>query len=189
MRTLSINLTAGQRKNIYAAGNLFFLMATTAEINVEFIKNGAVVETAEAVEYGLKARPDEGFTELGFYSATTQTIKIYVGRGDGSYDRLTGIVTISNVNGAYAHTQKSVTNASQSLLAANTARRAAIIQNNDAAAVLRVRFDGVAPTATTGLRIQAGQVYEVPELAPTGEIFGMMETATGTANNVEVITA
>lgn len=189
MRTLSINLTAGQRKNIYAAGNFMHLMETTGAINIEFIQDGKILGTAESVEYGFRGNPEDGFTELGFYSATTQTIKIYVGVGDGAYERMTGIVTISNVNGAYAHTQKSVTNASQSLLAANTARRAAIIQNNDASAVLRVRFDGVAPTATTGLRIQAGQVYEVPAFAATGEIFGMMETATGTANNVEVITA
>lgn len=187
MKTLSIYLVAGQRKNIYALANFLHLMETTAPVDIEFLNEGAVYGIAQGVEFGLKARPDGGFTELGFTSASNQTIKIFVGVGDGSNDRMTGAVAILNQQGAHTQTQKSVTNASQLLLAANATRRGGLIQNNDAAAVLRVTVDGVAASTTRGIRIQSGQFYEMPSYAASGAIYGCMETATGTANNVEVV--
>ena len=187
MKTLSIDLVAGERKNIYALANFLHILETTAAIDIEFINGGNVYGTALQVEFGLKAKPEGGFTELGFTSATTQTIKIYIGVGDGSYDRITGNVALLNQQGAKTNTQKSVTNAAKTIVAANTARRSLFVQNNSTTAVMRLKLDGTAASATSGVRIQPGQYFEDVAYCASGAISACMETADATANNVEVV--
>lgn len=187
MKTITIDLVAGVRKNIYVLGDFFHLLETSAALDIEFISGGNVVDTAYQMEFGFNAKPEGGFTELGFTSATNQTIKIMVGQGDAGYDRLTGTVQIIAQQGSVTQTGKSVTNANQQLLPANTSRKYMFIQNNSAASVLRVKLDGNAATATEGIRIQPGGWFEMPVRLTSLAVNAIMETADATANNVELI--
>lgn len=186
-KTSSLPLQAGIAVLVEGVGDYFHLLDTTSGIDIEFLMNGAVVSSAQNMELGFFQKPKGGFSALRFTSAAGQTIKFYAGFGDGGYNRTTGAVSLLNVAGPYAQTSKSVTNVNQLLSAANLLRRVGIIQNNSAAAVLRVTFDGSAATATHGLRIMPGGSEQVPDYAPTTAINAMMETADATAGNVELI--
>lgn len=66
-----------------------------------------------------------------------------------------------------------VTNASETLLAANDARKGAIIQNTHGSENVRVRLDGGAATTTNGIQIRPGGLLTLstpncPKTAITG---------------------
>lgn len=185
MRTISIALTAGQRLQLELVGNYFHLLESTGGVDIDFVQNQAIIGTAKDMEFGFFAKPAGGFTALGFTSATGQTIKITVGMGDGGYNRTTGSVQISGNQGAFAQGRVSLTNVNQQIIAANAARKYLLIQNNDAAAVMRVMLDGNAATPTNGMRIQAGGTLELSGYQSSAAINCIMETATAAAGNVE----
>lgn len=187
MRTITINLQAGVALPVYAGGDYFHLLETTAGIDVEFLRNQGVFSTARDMEFGFFSRPTGGFEGLVMTSATTQAVKIVVGEGDGGYNRTTGSVQIIGNQGAFTQVAKSVTNVAQVAAASNLARQSLEVQNNSATAVMRLRVDGAAASATSGMRLQPGQSYVPQGYVPTGEISVCMETADATANNVEVI--
>lgn len=65
------------------------------------------------------------------------------------------VANTSTVGASPANTQITVTNVSQQFLAANSSRQFLLIQNNDAAGDIFVRF-GAASTLATGVKIAAG---------------------------------
>lgn len=78
------------------------------------------------------------------------------------------------------HSQATAATASSTLLAANVARRSAILQNTHASATARVTLDGTTPTATVGLQIGPGQTLTLGPSEPgngcvTGIIKGIRE--------------
>lgn len=104
MKTLNITFTAGQRIPLNLVGDYLHLLETTAGIDIDFLRNGAVIGTASNMEYGFFSKPAGGFDGLAFTSATIQTIKIAVGIGEGGYNRTTGAVSITGtvpVSGAF----------------------------------------------------------------------------------------
>jgi hypothetical protein len=191
MRTLSLSFTAGEMKSLSIPGRYFRILSSGLNsVDVEFFKNNSAVgEKATAVDAGYYGIPEHGFDRVDVTSSTTQTVKVALGSGAGGYDRtvgtvdvsslpaITGSVGITNTGGAFTHSQASVTNANTNLAAANSSRRYLMIQNNSVAGVLRVRMDGGAASATFGLRLQP----------VTNAVYGFMETADATANNVEII--
>lgn len=187
MKTKYLTFTAGQTIHIDEVGNYFHLFDTSAPITIGFVRDGSIFNTASLVEYGYFAEPKDGFTGLEITSASAQTIKIATAQGRGGYNRMVGAVSLTNRQGAFTQTQLSVTNANQVALAANAARQYLLIQNNSAAAVLRVKLDGNAATATSGLRILAGMSLELQGFVCNSAVNVMMETADATANNVEVV--
>lgn len=189
MKTLSITFTPGQRIPFEGVGNYFQLLETSAGVDIEFMRDSAVTAYALNMEFGYYIKPDKGFTGFAITSATAQTIKVVVGNGDGGYNRSSGFVQIIGQQGAFSETQSSVTNADNTIKAANAARKYLLVQNNSAAGVLRLTVDGAAATATRGIRIQPGGYYEPVGFVPSGAIRAFMETADATANNVEVIEA
>lgn len=71
---------------------------------------------------------------------------------------------------AFTTAKKTVTNASGTLLAANTARKYLFIQNQSATGVIYIKCDGATAVAdATGIQLQPGDVYE-PAVPPTGLI-------------------
>lgn len=73
-------------------------------------------------------------------------------------------------NGAFTNAQKTVTNISAQLVAANAARRYLLIQNNDTAGIVYVRVDGTAVVTGFGIKIAPGASYELQGFVPTGAI-------------------
>lgn len=185
MKTPLIVIGAGQTIEFYGGGSYFHLLTATGPVTITLKKNESVVADATGVNYGYKARPKEGYTGFTIYSATAQTLQVAVGDGDEDYNYITGSVTLLN-QGAFTEAQSSVTNADNTIKAANAARKYLLVQNNSAQ-VLRVTVDGAAATATRGIRIQPGGSYEPVGYIPTGAIRAFMEVADATANNVEVI--
>lgn len=188
MKTLSIALTAGAYLQFEFGGNYFRMLETTGPVNVDLIKNGAVVATSLAVEAGYWDKPDAGFGAVGFLSATTQTIKIAINEGTGGMDRPIGSFQEISQQGVFTEGRVSLTNANQAIIAANAARKYLMVQNNDVAKVMRITLDGAAATATRGFRIQPGGSLELTKYIASGSINAFMETATSASNNVEFVT-
>lgn len=187
MKTVSIVFAAGQQITFEGGGNYFHLLETTGNVDVELRRDGATVASANAVGYGFKVKPRDGFNGLSISSASAQTIKIAVGDGDGEFNQITGTVAISGNTGAHASSQASVTVADSVIVAANPARKYLFVQNNDAAAVLRLMTDGTPSTAAKGIRILPGGWYEPINYIPTGAIHAILESAASGANNVDIV--
>lgn len=78
-----------------------------------------------------------------------------------------------------------VTNASETILAANAARKGIIIQNTNAAENARIRLDGGVATTTTGLQLKPGaSITLTPPTLPKGAITAIREGATDTTIHV-----
>lgn len=179
--------TAGETKEFYDLGDFFRLMSSSAEVTVRFYFQGREIFVAEGVTLGYAERFIAGqFDRFTVYSAQAQTLQFVARLGNEvSYDvPPTGAVTISNTAGAFTQSQKTVTNASTSMLAANAARRYLLIQNNDPGGDIYVTLDGTAATTAKGIKIAAGGSYECQGYAPTGQIFAIGSIA----NNPNVVT-
>lgn len=178
--------TAGERKEFYDPGDFFRLLAATDPVTVTFYRNGAEVAEADHVGEGYAEKFRlEGFDRFAIVSATAQTLQFVARLGnDVLYDTPpTGDVQVTNVNGAFTQSQKTVTNASAQLLAANAQRRYLLIQNNDASGDVYINLTGVAATTANGIKIAAGGSYECQGFAPTAAI-----TAIGSiASNANVV--
>lgn len=187
MITVSLNLQAGQYLKVGFQGEFFQLLASSSPMDIDFIRDGSPYSVAKQMEFGFWRRSSQGFTELGFTSASAQTIKFMYGVGEAGYNRTTGSVQIIGQQGTPVQSAVNVTNANQQILPANAARRYLMIQNNSAIAALRVKFDGNPATATAGLRIQPGGSEEMPWYLTNTAINAILEAADATANNIEII--
>lgn len=183
---ITTTFTAGQRMEFHTPGDFFRLMAATSTLDISFYKNGREVTEANAVSVGYAERfRDSEFDRVSIYSAAAQTITMATRLGNDVWNDTppNGLVTVTNVNGAFTNAQATVTNASTTAKAANAARRYLLIQNNDATGDIYVRLDGGTATTTTGVKIPAGGSYEVTGYVPTGAI-----TAIGSiASNANVL--
>ena len=180
MKTLTINLTAGEYLPFYIKGNYFHLLETAASVDVDFLRNGGVVSEARNMEFGFFSKPEDGFDSLGFQSATTQAIKIAVGFGDGGYNRTTGSVQIIGQADTMTQTAPPVTNASGLLLAANASRRLLIVQNNDTVGNVFLNLAGAAATVAGGLQIAPGGSLILDTHLPASAIYAIGDIVSNT---------
>lgn len=210
MLTQTLVMQAGGTVQFIDIGNFVRVLEAQNAITLRTYKSGQVKTESEGVYGGFAEQFQDEFEKVEIYSATAQTVQVVIRLGSiVSYDvSPTGnvnvtnpvaldaatlaaleTVNIGNVNGAFNQGRASVTNANQVLIAANANRRYLMLQNNDAAAVLRVTLDGNAATAAQGFRVQPGGALDIPAYAVTGAISCMMETATAAAGNVEYVEA
>ena len=127
------------------------------------------------------------FDRVQITSATTQALQFVIRLGaDAFYDKPpTGSVVVQNVNGAFSQAQKTVTNASAQMLAANTARRYLLIQNKDASGDIYLNLTGAAATTANGILVPAGGSLELQGFVCTGAVFAIGSIASN-ANVVSV---
>lgn len=132
----------------------------------------------EASKFTLQAGGDveiERFTQIliSHDQVTEQTIGIYIGDGDrvGSAN-ISGQVTVSN-SGPTTHTAKTVTSASASMVAANSARKYLLIENDSLTGTIYVNTAGAAATVANGITIGPGESFEFANFVPTGQIFAI----------------
>lgn len=185
MQTYTEDFTAGQVKKWTDAGNYLRIMKASAPVDVRLYRGGRVLAIAEQVNASFYAKPEGGFDAVELVSATAQTVKIGIADGEGGENVLSGTVSIQNNNGALSNTQKTVTNASAQLLAANANRRYLLIQNKDTAGKVYVNLGGAAATVGNGLLIPPGGSYVAEIFAPTGAIFAIGDIASNA--NVVVV--
>lgn len=179
-------MTEGQRLEFFESGDFFRLMQAPSVINVQYYRNGALLDEAKSVGAGYAERfKNGGFDRVAITSSTAQNIQIAMRLGNEVfYDTPpVGNVAITNVSGAFTNVQATVTNASTTINPARPTRRYLLIQNNDPTGDIFVRLDGAAATTLTGVRIPAGGSYEITGYVPTGAI-----TAIGSiASNPNVV--
>lgn len=184
---LTLTMTAGQRIEFVEPGDFFRLMAGTAPVTVEYYKDGKELAEGTNVSVGYAEKFNGStFDKIAITSTANQTLTFATRLGNEvNYDTPpNGQVTVTNTSGAFTQAQKTVTNASGQLLAANTARRYVLIQNNDASGDVYVTLDSTAATTDKGIKIGAGASYECWGFVPNGAI-----NAIGSiASNANVVT-
>lgn len=189
MRTSSYRIPAGEKIEIAAAGNYVQVRESAVDLIIEHPEKNEKIEASQGDDFQFTDFSRLYVTNTGGVDATVKlTISKDKKAGSakvGGSVNVAGSVTLAN--GAMTQGRASVTNADQAIIAANASRRYLLVQNNDAAAVLRVRLDGNAATASQGFRVGAGDSLELSTFAPTGAIHCMMETATAAVGNVEFV--
>lgn len=169
-------LAAGASVHKLFSGAFFKIISATGPVTV---RTSTVKLAGLVAGQGFEKAPFD-YVELTDASGGTNTIK-YVVATDGFLDGMTGNMAItSNVppqSANFANAQGSVGVASALLVNANANRRYLLIQNNDSAATLRLRF-GSAATAVTGIKIGPGQFYEMADVQSTQAIHALADIAT-----------
>ncbi len=166
-KAYDFNLTAGGSQAILAGGEYFRILSSTGALDVTVEGKGTMpdLQAGQAIKglpfNRLILSDKTGAPNSGF---------ILVASSELQDNRLQGSVTVTNVSGAFTQNNKTVTNASAQLLAANPARRYLLIQNNDAAGIIYVTMDGTPATTAKGIKIAAGGSYECQGYVPTGEL-------------------
>lgn len=187
MRTINLKIAAGSQEQIGAKGDYVRVKFAPNDVLIENSSAGEIVEGSQGDDFQLSPFKELRITNLGL---TDEIFKFTIAtgkRGGSSPAKLSGAITLAGQQGLFVQGRASVTNVNQVLIAANVNRRYLLIQNNDAAATLRVNLGGVAATAAQGFRVPAGGVIEIPNFCVSGAINCMMETATAAAGNVEFI--
>lgn len=184
---IDTTIGAGQTLEYFEPGDFFRLMEASGPVSITFYRQGKEVSEAENIVEGYAEKFRVGdFDRIQIYSATTQALQFVIRLGqDVFYDKSpTGDVQLVGQQGAFAQAQKTVTNASAQLLAANQTRRYLLIQNNDASGDVFVTLDGGAATTAKGIKIVAGGSYECAGYVPSGAIFAIGNIA----SNANIVT-
>lgn len=180
-------MTAGQTVKFTDMGNFVRILEAQDAITLRTYKAGQIYTEAEGVFGGYAENFDQRFDQVEIYSATAQTVQVVIRLGSiVSYDvSPTGNVSIqSPVQVLGSNTQKTVTNASGQLVAANPNRKYLAIQNKDASGKIYINF-GAAATAANGVLIKPDSFFELNCNVLTAEIFAIGDIASN-ANIVVV---
>lgn len=169
----SLTLAAGVAVEFQEPADFFRVLSSVpSDLELIFYRDGAEQSAASNIGAGYAEEFERPVTKLRISSAAGGLVRFVMRLGNRvRYDAPpTGSVTITGQQGAFAQAQKTVTNASAQLLAANAARRYLLIQNNDATGVVYVYIGAAAATAANGIKIAPGGSYEVQGYAPNSEI-------------------
>ena len=175
---ITATFAAGESKEYAEENDFLRVLEATGLLSLIFYFNGKEVSRAENIKEGYSEKfLTERFNKVLITNkeATAQDIQFVARLGhEVEYNKTpVGDVNITNTTGAFAQSQKTVTNASTQLLSANPARRYFLIQNNDAIGDVYVTLDGTAATTAKGIKIAAGGSYECQNFNPSGEIFAI----------------
>lgn len=189
---VSQNFTAGVGLDFQEPADFIRIIdAPAADIGLIYYRNGAEVARVDGVGEGYFERFAQPFDKVRVTSAAGGVIDMVTRLGaQVGYDKPptgqvqvmgtasvnvanTPTVTVGNkdaVNGAFTQAQKTVTNASTQMLAANAGRRYLLIQNNDAAGVVYLNIAGAAATVLNGIKLAPGASLEIKGFCPTAAI-------------------
>jgi hypothetical protein len=183
MQTFTQTVASATTLKWNVPGNYFALITCSANCNVRLYLGGKKLDLGEctALLAGLEIGPlvpehnlPFSFDRVEVDTSAADTITVGIGNGQAHYNRSNGSVNVTNYNGAAVNSQITVTNASVQIDAANAARRYLLIQNNDAAGDIYIRFDGAAVTTANGVKIKAGGYWESgPTWCPTGAVMAI----------------
>lgn len=159
---ISQSFAAGTPVQFVVQGNFLRIETALSPVDINFFRGGQeLAENLTSATAGYYAMPDNGFDRIVITSSALQTVAVDIFAGRVGADRVVGSVAISNVNGSFLNSQKTVTSASAVLVSANAARRYLLIQNNNAVGNIYVRLDSTAATIGTGIKIPPGGSYEL----------------------------
>jgi hypothetical protein len=178
-------MQAGGTVQLIDIGNFVRVLEAQNAITLRTYKSGQVKTESEGVFGGYAEQFQDDFEKVEIYSATAQTVQIVIRLGSiVSYDvSPTGNVSITSpAHGTGTNAQKTVTNVSASLVAANAARKVLQIQNKDAAGNVYICY-GAAATVANGILIPPKGFYELAANMLTAEIFAIGDIA----NNPNIV--
>lgn len=168
---------------LLVAGDYFKIMSASGPLNVQ--ADWGELRGLIAGQ-GLEDSP---FAFLNMQDASGAPNAVRVVIGDEKFvDGLGGTVNVGTNNaaqsGAFANAQRTVTNASAQLLAANAAREYLLIQNKSASGTIWVGFGAGAVTQANGVRIIPGGFYESGFVCSTQEVQAIGDIA----SNADIVT-
>lgn len=182
MQTFTQTFAGATTWTLNVPGKYFTTLACGSTINVRFYKGGAKLDLGDitALLAGLEVGPMGGindpmaFDRVEIDVQAGDTVQVGIGNGQTRYNRANAsVVVTSNKNpqtAAFANTQKTVTNASAQIVAANATRQYLLVQNKDAAGIVYLNFGAGAATAANGIKIAAGGVFEMAGVQSTQAI-------------------
>lgn len=195
LREVTIKIVAGGSDEFAFKGN--YLRAKTAPytVSIENIESGgrdvfSLQEGEDALftdEFERLRVTNTGAADAYFTFIIGKDAKVSSAKVSGSVIITSGSLQITAQmppQAIGANTQKTVTNASASMVAANAARQYLLIQNKDTAGVIYINF-GAAATVANGLKIAAGGSFELNSNMLTGQIFAIGDIASNA--NIVVI--
>jgi hypothetical protein len=169
----NITLSAGVAVEFAEPADFFrVLESTPTDLELIFYRAGREVSRAESIQDGYAEKFGEPIDKVRITSAAGGALEFVMRLGsDVRYDKApTGAVTIAGQQGAFTQAQKTVTNASGQVFAANAARRYLMIQNNDATGIVYVTVNGTAATTANGIKLLPGASMEITGYQPTGAV-------------------
>jgi hypothetical protein len=164
----TFTIGANQTFKLNVGGGYFKITAATGGVDVK-CPDAGISLSGMLPGYGLQKTP---FSYLDFIdtSGAPNTISVVISDENFVDTRITGSVTFAPLQATFGNSNKTVTNASAQLLAANASRKYLLIQNNGTGDIY-VTVDGTAATTANGVRIAAGGgSYELSTVVPTGQI-------------------
>lgn len=197
MQTYSQTFAANTTWVMNITGKYFVTLQCTNALNVRFYKAGSKLDLGDitGLGVGLEVGPLAGLKEEHAFDRVEidvtgpDTIKVGIGNGAARYNNSLATVNVTQTvpvnSGSFANAAATVTNASAQLVAANTARKYLLIQNNDATGTVVIGFGG-AVTLTTGIKITPGGTYEMSDVQSTQAVFAIGSIASNT--NIVTVT-
>lgn len=183
MRQMDFEIPAGQAVEFGAVGDYVRIKSASVAVRVEAPDNGEFLDLEEGDSANLTR-----FNRLRIstQSASAQDVIILIGNGTTADSaKVGGAISIVGAAIPMASSQKTVTNASGTLAAANASRKLLIVQNNDASGVIYVNLSGAAATAANGVKIPAGGVLLLDSVVPSGAVTAIGSIASN--SNVVVV--
>lgn len=171
MQTYSQSFASATTWEMNVSGSYFTTLECSQSVNVRFYKGGKLLDLGEikGLLAGLEvSMPGEGggaaFDRVQIDVQAGDTVKIGIGNGQARYNRAQASVTVvTNTqpqSALFDNQNKTVTNASAVMLAANPLRQYLLVQNKDAGGNLFLSF-GKAATAANGVRVIPGGAFEL----------------------------
>lgn len=194
MQTYSQTFAASTTWEMNVAGSYFTTLECSSPVNVRFYKGGKLLDLGEikGLLAGLEVSLPGGgggaaFDRVQIDVQAGDTVKIGIGNGQARYNRAQASVTVvTNTqpqSALFDNQNKTVTNASAVMLAANAARQYLLVQNKDAGGNLFLSF-GKAATVANGVRVIPGGAFELIGAQCTQAIHAIGDIA----NNANIVT-
>jgi hypothetical protein len=189
MQTYSQTFAADQTWELNVAGKYFTTLQCNQAVNVRFFKGGKKLDLGDITSLlaGLEVTLgniddlEPAFDRVQIDVKAGDTVQVGIGNGQARYNRANASVNVLTnkqpQSGVFANTQKTVTNSSTQLVAANTSRQYLLIQNKDTTASVWVNFGASAATVANGVLIGPKGTYEMNTTQSTQAIQAIGDVA------------
>lgn len=187
MQTFSQFFATATTWELNVGGNYFTTLDCSNTVNVRFFKGGKLLDLGEIK--GLLSGLEVTLGNIGEAPAFDRvqvdvqagdTVKIGIGNGQARYNRGQASVSILSAkqpqSALFNNQQKTVTNASAVLLAANANRQYLMVQNKDGGGSVFLSF-GTAATTANGVRVIPGGAFELVGTQTTQAIYAVGDIA------------
>lgn len=197
MQTYSQTFATNTTWVMNITGKYFVTLQCAHALNVRFYKAGSKLDLGDitGLGVGLEVGPLAGLKEEHAFDRVEidvtgpDTVKVGIGNGAARYNNSLATVNVTQIvpvsSGSFVAAQATVTSASAQIIAANAARKYAMVQNNDATGIVYLQF-GAAATIAAGIKVAPGGAYEMSEVQSTQAINAIGSIAT--QSNVVVVT-